>query len=116
MTSGSPLYQQIFERVRQIPAGRVATYGQVARWAGYPGYARQVGYALYRLLDQDSDVPWQRVVNAKGEISYSPLRYGSDDLQRVLLEQEGIEFNPQGQIDLERFGWQPDLDRSPGLS
>ncbi len=104
-TSGSPLYQQIFAVVGQIPMGRVATYGQVARWAGYPGYARQVGYALYRLLDQQTDVPWHRVVNAKGEISYSPLRYGSDDRQRVLLEREGVEFNPQNQIDLNRFGW-----------
>lgn len=106
MVSGISLYEQIFQVVRQIPAGYVATYGQVARWAGYPGYARQVGYALYRLLDQDTDVPWQRVVNAKGEISYSPLRYGSDDLQRVLLEAEGVEFNGQDQIDLDRFGWQ----------
>lgn len=110
MTSGSPLYQQIFEIVRQIPVGRVATYGQVARWAGYPGYARQVGYALYRLLDQQTEVPWHRVVNAKGEISYSPLRYGSDELQRVLLEGEGVEFTPQDQIDLDRFGWQRESD------
>ncbi len=106
MAPATSLYEQIFQVVRQIPAGSVATYGQVARWAGYPGYARQVGYALYRLLDRDTDVPWQRVVNAKGEISYSPLRYGSDDLQRVLLEAEGVEFNAQGQIDLDRFGWQ----------
>lgn len=105
MLSGSSLYETIFEVVRQIPPGRVATYGQVARWAGYPGYARQVGYALYRLLDHTTDVPWQRVINAKGQISYSPLRYGSDEQQRVLLEQEGVEFH-QDQIDLKRFGWQ----------
>lgn len=105
MDSEASLSDRIFQVVRQIPAGRVATYGQVAYWAGFPGYARQVGYALYRLLDRDTDVPWQRVVNAKGQISYSPLRYGSDDLQRVLLEAEGIRFDARGHIDLDVFGW-----------
>lgn len=107
----SKLYQQIYNTVRQIPIGQVATYGQVARVAGLAGYARQVGYALYRLRDQDTDIPWQRVINARGKISYSPLRYGSDDLQRVLLEAEGIQFDPNDQIDLDIFGWTPDLDR-----
>lgn len=101
-----PLYQAFYTVTRWIPLGKVATYGQVARWAGYPGYARQVGYALFRLADsRDPDVPWQRVVNAQGRISTSPLRYGSDDLQRVLLESEGIPFNAQGQIDLSVYGW-----------
>ncbi len=109
-TATTPLYRRIYEVVRRIPVGRVATYGQVARWAGYPGYARQVGYALYRLLPQDSDVPWQRVINAQGRISYSPLRYGSDDHQRALLEAEGIEFDDQDRIDLKRYGLDP-LDR-----
>lgn len=109
VVSDPSLSERFFQIVRQIPPGRVATYGQVARWAGYPGYARQVGYALYRLLDHNTDIPWQRVVNAKGGISYSPRRYGSDDLQRVLLEAEGVQFNAQGQIDLHQFGW-PDSD------
>ncbi|NJK63030.1 MAG: methyltransferase [Synechococcaceae cyanobacterium SM2_3_1] len=104
----SEYYQHIFEVVSQIPTGKVATYGQVARLAGYPGHARQVGYALFRLADPASTVPWQRVVNAKGQISYSPRRYGSDELQRVLLEAEGVIFDTQGAIDLQRFGWQPD--------
>lgn len=99
------LYDRIYAIARQIPRGQVATYGQVARLAGLPGYARQVGYALFR-IDKDSDVPWQRVVNAKGEISRSPLRYGSDDLQRVLLEDEGIEFDATGRLDLTRYQWQ----------
>jgi methylated-DNA-protein-cysteine methyltransferase-like protein len=103
----SEYYQHIYAVVRQIPLGKVATYGQVARLAGYPGYARQVGYALFRLPDQGSDVPWQRVVNAKGQVSYSPLRYGSDEQQRVLLEDEGVVFDARGTIDLQKFGWQP---------
>lgn len=99
------LYQQIYATVQFIPSGSVATYGQIATLAGVPGYARQVGYALYRLRDLDTLIPWHRVVNAKGQISYSPLRYGSDDLQRVLLAAEGIEFDHQGRIDLIKFGW-----------
>ncbi|WP_227498505.1 MGMT family protein [Synechococcus sp. PCC 7336] len=101
-----PLYEQFYETVRQIPPGKVATYGQVARWSGYPGYARQVGYALFR-LDRETDVPWQRVINAKGEISQSPMRYGSDDLQREILLEEGVQFSDRGKIDLAQFGWEP---------
>lgn len=110
MANTQPLYEQIYATVRLIPSGKVATYGQVARLAGYPGYARQVGYALFR-LDKDTDVPWQRVINAKGEISSSPMRYGSDDLQRQILVDEGIEFSPTSKIDLATFGWEgePDL-------
>ncbi|MCA6507730.1 MAG: MGMT family protein, partial [Pseudanabaena sp. M172S2SP2A07QC] len=55
------------------------------------------------------DVPWQRVVNAKGEISLSPLRFGTDYLQRSLLESEGIIFSPTGRIDLRKYLWKPDL-------
>jgi methylated-DNA-protein-cysteine methyltransferase-like protein len=86
-------YDRIYEIVRQIPQGRVATYGQVAELSNLAGKARVVGYALYRVDMQTSDIPWQRVVNAKGEISLSPLRFGTDYLQRSLLENEGISFN-----------------------
>ncbi|MGG6295761.1 MGMT family protein [Leptolyngbya sp. AN02str] len=100
-------YQVIYEVVRQIPRGQVATYGQVAGLAGLYGKARLVGYALYRVVDGD-DVPWQRVVNAKGQVSESPFRNGSDDLQRSLLEAEGVVFSANGTIDLRRYRWQPD--------
>ena len=63
-----------------------------------------VGYALYQ-VDKDSDIPWHRVINAKGEISYSPLRKGMDYLQRNLLESEGIEFSPEGKINLSKYKW-----------
>jgi methylated-DNA-protein-cysteine methyltransferase-like protein len=98
----------IYAAVRHIPRGKVATYGQVALWAGLPGHARLAGYALYNLPEgQLTSVPWQRVVNAQGRISYSEARGGHDHLQRELLEKEGIEFSPAGRIDLARFGWQP---------
>ena len=91
--------------VRRIPRGRVATYGQVAVLAGLPGHARQVGYALHA-LSEASPVPWQRVVNAQGEVS--PRRMpGWAGLQRALLEREGIVFDVRGRIDLARRLWRP---------
>ncbi len=94
--------------VRRIPEGRVATYGQVAALAGIPRHARQVGYALHALPD-DAEVPWQRVINARGEVS--PRAGGGgvrEGYQRHLLEEEGVEFDARGRVDLARFGWEPD--------
>ncbi len=106
--SGSErLYQRIYGVVRQIPQGQVATYGQVAELAGLIGQPRLVGYALYRLSPDQDDVPWQRVVNAQGEISHSLRRHGSDYRQRRLLEAEGIGFDQRDRIDLTRYRWQP---------
>ncbi|NET09877.1 MAG: methyltransferase [Merismopedia sp. SIO2A8] len=103
-------YDAIYAVVRQIPWGHVATYGQVAELAKLPGHARLVGYALYRVDMSHSDVPWQRVVNAKGEISHSVFRHGSDYEQRSLLEAEGVQFNANGKIDLACYRWNPDLN------
>lgn len=100
-------YERIYAVVRQIPLGKVATYGQVADLADLARKARLVGYALYRVDMQNTDIPWQRVVNAKGEISLSPLRYGTDYLQRSLLEAEGVVFNDSGKIDLRKYLWHP---------
>ena len=100
-------YDKIYAVVRQIPPGQVATYGQVAELAGLAGQARLVGYALYRVATASEDIPWQRVINAKGEVSQSPFRHGTDHLQRVLLEREGIEFNAAGRISLKQYQWRP---------
>ena len=100
-------YNSIYEVVRRIPKGRVATYGQVADLANLYGKARLVGYALYQLDISLSDVPWHRVINAKGEISQSPSRYGADYLQRSLLEKEGIKFTSEGKINLQEYLWRP---------
>lgn len=98
-------YARIYAVIRRVPRGRVATYGQIAALTGLDGHARQVGYALHA-LPEGSGVPWHRVINARGEIS---ARSGSDshELQRLLLEAEGIEFDLRGRIDLTRFGWRP---------
>ena len=90
--------------VGQVPAGCVATYGQIALLAGFPGNARQVGYAL-AALPEESGVPWQRVINAEGRISIRHLCRAAEE-QRILLEAEGIEFDSRGFIDWQRFGWE----------
>ena len=97
-----PLYEEIYAVARQIPCGRVATYGQVARIAGRCS-ARMAGYAL-SALNVGSDVPWQRVINARGKISPHGDGIGTL-LQRQLLESEGVVFALDGRIDLDRFGW-----------
>lgn len=106
-------YHAIYAVVRQIPQGKVATYGQIATLANLPGQARLVGYALYRVTD-DLEVPWHRVINAKGEISESPFRHGDDDRQRWLLEQEGIQFSAAGKINLRDYRWQPEETSEAG--
>lgn len=105
-----PIYERIYAVVRCIPPGRVATYGQVAELAGLAGKPRLVGYALFRVDMAAGTVPWQRVINAKGEVSQSPLRNGTDHLQRAILESEGVEFDAKGRIDLARYRWQPAME------
>src|SRR5580693_4387055 len=90
--------------IRRIPKGWVATYGQVAAMAGLPRRARLVGHVLQH-LDTTTKIPWHRVVNAKGEVSYSLSRNGGDAIQRRLLEKEGVEFNDNNRFNLERFRW-----------
>ncbi len=103
-SSRSDTYQRIYRVVRRIPRGRVATYGQVADLAGFPRHARMVGYALHAL--EDDAVPWQRVINARGQIS--PRAWpGAEIAQRRMLEAEGVRFDRAGRIDLGRFAWRP---------
>lgn len=99
-------YQRIYQVVQQIPSGKVATYGQIAELAGLFGQARQVGWALYRLA-ANSEVPWHRVINAKGQVSRSILRNDTDEMQQELLAREGICFSQTGQIDLQADLWHP---------
>ncbi|MBX9945937.1 MAG: MGMT family protein [Reyranella sp.] len=101
---GDAAAEAICDVVRRIPRGWVATYGQVATMAGMPRRARLVGRVLQR-LDSTTTVPWHRVVNARGEVSFSLSRNGGDILQRRLLEKEGIEFDDRNRLDLERNRW-----------
>lgn len=99
-------YARIYRIVKRIPKGHVATYGQIAQLAGLGGHARQVGYALAAL--EDDTVPWQRVINTKGEIS--PRTWGDSHLtQRDLLEREGVTFNDHGRVSLAKYRWRPNI-------
>lgn len=101
---GDEAVEAICAVIRRIPSGWVATYGQVAAMAGLPRRARLVGRVL-QCLDPAIKIPWHRVVNAKGEVSYSLSRNGGDALQRRLLEKEGIRFDDRNRLDLERCRW-----------
>ncbi len=93
--------EKVLAVVKEIPKGKVATYGQIALLAGHPSAARQVGMIMYGL--KESDLPWHRVINAKGGIS--TYRVGFGDLQQKLLEVEGIEFDAKGACDLKIYQW-----------
>lgn len=96
------LFDLVYRVVCRIPPGQVATYGQVARILDMPRGARTVGWAL-RALPDGSDVPWQRVVNARGAISFRPGGYAAS-VQQALLEEEGVVFEG-GRIALKTYGW-----------
>lgn len=96
------LYQRIYAEVRKIPRGRVSNYGRIAKRV-HGATARIVGYAM-AAVPPGSNVPWQRVVNHKGEVS--PRRSGGGELrQRQALEAEGVRFDFRGRIDLKTYGW-----------
>lgn len=97
------LARQILEVIIRIPYGKVMSYGQVAKMAGLPKHARLVGYVL-KHLDDDVDIPWYRVINAKGEISLKKLNEKGENIQHIRLLDEGIEIL-NGKINLKNFGW-----------
>ncbi len=96
------VFEQIYKVVKSIPKGRVATYGQVAMLAGNPRWARVVGYALHN-NPEPMIIPCHRVVNREGRVA-TAFAFGGGETQRELLEKEGIVFEADGHIDLEKFG------------
>ncbi|WP_028264356.1 MGMT family protein [Atopobium fossor] len=96
--------KQVYEVVKQIPAGRVASYGQIARLVGKPRNARFVGFALH-VNPQPGIIPCHRVVFKDGSLA-SGFAFGGPDAQRNLLEAEGIQFLDDGRVDMERCGWE----------
>ncbi|CAM4318311.1 MGMT family protein [Vibrio neonatus] len=93
----------VFALINQIPLGMVSTYGDIAKFSGFPGYARQVG-AILGNLPEDSALPWHRVINSKGEIS---LKGADLQRQQSRLMEEGIVFTRAGKVKLKQFRWQP---------
>ena len=105
-SSRSSFFRQVYAIVRLIPYGQVASYGQIAAMLGHPRAARTVGWALASLPEQaEQGVPWQRVINSQGRISIRNMRHAVEE-QRLLLEEEGVEFNEAGYVDWDRFGWE----------
>ena len=102
--SSSTFSQQIIEVIKRIPKGKVATYGQIATIAGNHRAARQVVRVLHSSSKKEG-LPWHRVINSKGKISLKPGR--GFELQKSLLEAEGITPNQEGIIDLRIYLWQP---------
>ena len=96
------LYDMIYAVVRQVPTGRVTTYGAIAKILG-SCTAREVGYAMAS-TPKGSHVPWQRVINSQGKISPHGAGYGSA-VQRQILEEEGIVFDISGKVDFSKYGW-----------
>ena len=100
-------FEKIWETIREIPEGCVASYGQIAEISGVPRGARQVGSAL-RHLPSGHGVPWYRVLQVSGKIAFEK---GSDkfDEQSKRLLQEGVAILA-GKVDMRKYRWQPDLD------
>ncbi len=97
-------YDRVVRFIKSIPPGKVATYGQIADYAGNPRAAREVAYILHSSSEKE-DLPWQRVINSKGHISMKPGR--GYELQKRMLEDEGVGFDEEDKVDLDRFLWQP---------
>lgn len=95
-------FEKIYEVVKSIPKGKVATYGQIALLAGNPRWARVVGYALH-VNPEPSQVPCHRVVNREGRTAPGFV-FGGSGVQKQLLESEGIVFEPDGRVDLKKYG------------
>lgn len=96
-------YARILATVRKIPRGRVATYGQIAALAGFPKQPRLAGYALHHA--GDGALPWHRVINAQGRLSFPPDSETYHQ-QKDRLEAEGVPLLG-GRVDLQRYGWRP---------
>ena len=98
-------FERAWDVVRQVPPGRVASYGQVARVMGAPRCARQVGYAMHASPGVAGGVPCHRVVFADGSLCRG-FAFGGPDEQRRMLEDEGVAFLPDGHVDLGMSGWE----------
>ncbi|MBQ8762891.1 MAG: MGMT family protein [Clostridia bacterium] len=96
-------FEKIYDAVKKIPKGKVCTYGQIAAMAGNPRWSRVVGYALH-VNPQPGVIPCHRVVTKNGEVSKA-FAFGGENMQRILLAEEGIEFLDDGRVDLKKHFW-----------
>ncbi len=96
-------FEKIYDAVKKIPKGKVCTYGQIAAIAGNPRWSRVVGYALH-VNPEPGVIPCHRVVTKNGEVSKA-FAFGGENMQRLLLSEEGIEFLDDGRVDLKKHFW-----------
>ncbi len=101
------VFEQIYALVLQIPARRVMTYGQIARLLDDRYSPRLVGWAMHAVPSDKRPIPWHRVINSQGGISTGKIILHEPDLQRLLLENEGVVFNDKGRCDLSVYQWSP---------
>jgi methylated-DNA-protein-cysteine methyltransferase-like protein len=99
----TPFTLNVLELIKAIPCGRVSTYGQIAALAGKPGSPRAVGWILHSCT-RSHKLPWQRVINSQGRISF-PMRRKEFKEQKKLLSKESVEVSDRGQVDLGIYGW-----------
>ncbi len=104
MNTAYSLAENIKRIIKSIPRGKVCTYGQIAACAGNHRAARQVAWILHSSSEKDR-LPWHRVINRKGRISLKDLN--GYELQKFLLEKEGVRFDTRDTIDLAQYLWQP---------
>lgn len=97
-------FAKVYEIVKQIPLGKVATYGQIARLTGNPRMSRQVGWALH-VNPEPYVIPCHRVVNREGKLS-GGFAFGGIDVQRYLLQSEGVQFVDDETVDITQFLWE----------
>ena len=97
------VFERIYEIVKQIPEGKVATYGMIAQLAGNPRWARVVGYALH-VNPEPGVIPCHRVVNRMGELS-AAFAFGGENRQKMLLEQESVSFSEDNRVNLKQYLW-----------
>lgn len=108
MSESASFNELVYALVRHIPPGKVLSYGRVAALLGVPHGARAVGWAMSALKHGDRNVPWHRVLNAKGYVSLKGSPEGAAE-QRARLEAEGVRFAANGTIDMQRYLWDPAL-------
>ncbi len=100
-------FNKIYEVVKKIPRGKVCTYGCVAAMAGNPRWSRVVGYALH-VNPEPGKIPCHRVVTKNGEVSKA-FAFGGENMQRILLAEEGVEFLDDGRVDMQKYAWNGEL-------
>lgn len=110
MPSSHPISRaRIYAAVRRVPRGKVSTYGDIAKVAGYPGHARQIGYALHA-LGGGTALPWHRIINSSGRLSLPPDAGGTE--QRLRLVAEGVMVQAGGRVKLSEYRWSPRARKS----